>query len=193
MDKISDNALMLKVKAGNLDQLGLLYERHHGALFGYFYHLTGEAALSEDHVQTVFYRILKYKHTYQGKGKFVYWMYRMARNVFKDHFRKKNPLFRAKDVEDYAGSLEDGTRNAQGSLEDLQETALLEQALAQLKANKREALVLSRFQGLKYKEIAKIMGCEEGTVKSLVHRALIDLRKIYQKLEQNEYYEYGGC
>ena len=80
---------MLKVKAGQLDQLGLLFERYNRPLYGFFFKLTCDQEVSEDLVQNVFVRIIKYRHTYKGDGKFSTWMYHMARNLFADHYRKE--------------------------------------------------------------------------------------------------------
>jgi DNA-directed RNA polymerase specialized sigma24 family protein len=56
----------------------------------------------------------------------------------------------------------------------------------QISEDKREVLVLSRFQDLKYEEIAQLLGCEVGTVKTRVHRALQDLRQVFQQLESGK-------
>ena len=63
-----------------------------------------------------------------------------------------------------------------------QEAILLHRALTQLSDDKREVLVLSRFQDLKYEEIAQLLGCEVGTVKTRVHRALQELRQIFNQM-----------
>ena len=59
---------MLKVKSGDLNRMGLLFERYHRELFGFLYHMSSNADASEDMVQTVFYRMLKYRHTLTGGG-----------------------------------------------------------------------------------------------------------------------------
>ena len=59
---------------------------------------------------------------------------------------------------------------------------MVRQALAKLPLKKREVLVLSRFQNLKYKEIAELLDCHIGTVKTHVHRAIKELSKIYMEL-----------
>ena len=88
MDSISDNALILQLKDGQTDKLGLLFERYNKGLYGFFYRLTSDSDASEDLVQNVFIKILKYKHTYHGDGKFSTWMFHMARNMFADHYKK---------------------------------------------------------------------------------------------------------
>ena len=63
-----------------------------------------------------------------------------------------------------------------------QQAALLRKALLMLPEDKREVLLLSRFQELKYDEIARMLECEVGTVKVRIHRALRELRVIFEKL-----------
>jgi hypothetical protein len=74
---------MLKVKAGQLDQLGLLFERYNKPLYGFFYRLTTDGVISEDLVQNVFVRIIKYSHTYKGDGKLITKM-KTNRDIFTD-------------------------------------------------------------------------------------------------------------
>ena len=79
---------MLKVKNGDTHKLGLLYERYKKRLFGFFYQMNKDASLSEDLVQNVFVKILKYKHTYTEESKFVVWLFQIARNTSYDNFKK---------------------------------------------------------------------------------------------------------
>ena len=79
---------MIAVRAGEINQLGELFERHQGPLYGFFVRLTGDRSASEDLVQLVFYRILKYRHTYRDEGRFSAWIYHLARKVAADHFRR---------------------------------------------------------------------------------------------------------
>lgn len=69
-------------------------------------------------------------------------------------------------------------------LEKAEEVALLREALARLPEDKREVLVLSRFQGLKYEQVGRVLGCEEGAVKLRVFRAVRQLRTIYERLSR---------
>lgn len=58
---------MLKVKSGDLDKMALLFQRYHRPLYGFLFHMTGHREASEDMVQTVFYRLLKSRHTFTGR------------------------------------------------------------------------------------------------------------------------------
>ena len=67
------------------------------------------------------------------------------------------------------------------SAQQQQETQMLYRALLQMPEEKKEVLILSRFQGLKYEEIAQLLGCEVNTVKTKVHRALQELRELFHQ------------
>ena len=88
----TDNELMEAVKDGRVEKLAVLFERYHVALFNFFLRLTGDRAASEDLVQDVFMRILKYRAGFQSEGRFAVWMFQIARNAHVDHLRKRKPL-----------------------------------------------------------------------------------------------------
>src|SRR5580704_10452869 len=85
----TDNALMAQVSAGELAKLAVLFERHHRALFRYFVSLNQNRELSEDLVQDVFFRILRYRATYDPAKPFTAWMYAIARRVNVDRARER--------------------------------------------------------------------------------------------------------
>ena len=173
---------MLQVKSGDVDRMGLLFERHHRALLGFLYHmLGGSRATSEDLVQNVFYRMLKYRHTYSGDGEFRTWMFHLARNVLADHVKKNRHAAHHADVADLAETL-GGGRLADEGLEQAQDVVVLHQALARLSPENREVLVLSRFQELKYGEIAQVLNTTEGAVRVRAHRALQELKTVFQRI-----------
>ena len=185
LDAFSDNALMLHVKTGDVDRLGLLFDRYHHVLYGFFYRFTASKMVSEDLVQNVFMRMLKYKHTFTGNGKFTTWMYHLARNVYADHYRKDRRLGFSDDFTAVENSLHNSYNIEEQTKKD-EEIQLLQKALNQLSHDKKEVLILSRYQDLKYKEIAEILGCSEAAVKVKVFRAMQDLKNIYTQLERQE-------
>jgi RNA polymerase sigma-70 factor (ECF subfamily) len=78
---------MIRVKHGDLDKLAVLYERYNRALFGFFFKVTLNSQASEDLVQTVFFKIIKYRDQYRAEeGLFATWMFRIAHNANIDHF-----------------------------------------------------------------------------------------------------------
>jgi RNA polymerase sigma-70 factor (ECF subfamily) len=182
LDTLTDNALMLKVKAGDLDKMGLLFERYHRQLHGFLFHMTRHREVSEDMVQQVFYKMLKYRHTFTGSGEFIHWMYTISRNILKDQGRRKKIPMMQEGVEEMADLIAGGTIPDE-QLVKKQATAVLYKAMERLDEGQKEILTLCRFQELKYREIGVIMGISETAVKARIHRAMQELKNIYAELE----------
>jgi len=178
---MEDEQAMQEVREGDVGKLEVLFDRHHRALFHYFLRLNGSRAASEDMVQEVFFRILKYRKSYQPGTSFRAWLYQIGRNVSVDHVgRHKGEVA----LPEAAAELRSAEEPPDRQLENKQETALLHRALADLPPEKREVLIMSRFLNLKYEEIASVLKCEVGTVKVRVYRALRELG--------DRFFELGG-
>ena len=185
VEATSDHELMIAVRAGEIRRLGDLFERYHKPLYGFFVRLTNQPSVGEDLVQIVFYRILKYRHTYRDEGNFSAWIYHLARKVAADHFRKHastpTPTDPADLHEQPAGEPQPSEQAATA-----EDVVLLRAALARLPLEHREVLVLSRLQHLEHKEIAKLLDCSVGAVKVRAHRALKELREVYFKIRKEK-------
>jgi RNA polymerase sigma-70 factor (ECF subfamily) len=176
-----DDELMIRVKNGDLDKLAVLYERYNRALFAFFFKVTLNSQASEDLVQTVFFKIIKYRDQYRAEeGSFVTWMFRIAHNANIDHYhsfeRSRNEV---RIDETDVCSDEDPDED----LLKKERSWRIKEALGRLTGEQREVLILSRYQGLKYEEIAEILKCRVGTVKARVFRAMEKLRRVYRQLE----------
>jgi RNA polymerase sigma factor (sigma-70 family) len=176
---------MARVSGGEVAQLAVLFERHHRGLFRYFVSMNRNRELAEDLVQDVFFRMLRYRASYDPALSFTAWMYQIARNAGVDQARKGQSD--VVDIEEFAGRRAELVSSAPGPEESVargQDLVLLRRAMEQLPEEKREVLVLSRFQGMKYEDIAAVLGCEVGTVKVRVYRAIRALEQIYFTLEK---------
>jgi RNA polymerase sigma-70 factor (ECF subfamily) len=180
----SDENVMRAVRNGDVEKLGLLFDRHHRALFDFFAKMTGSRVIAEDLVQDVFCRILKYRKTFRAESRFRTWMFHIARNVRTDYYKKRGSERAAFD------EAKDEPRRPIPlpgyELEHEQHARFLECALLQLAPEKREILILSRYQEMKYEDIAELLGCELGTVKVRIYRAMQDLRDIFFKLSNEK-------
>jgi len=172
----SDTELMVAVREGDLVQLGALFERHHVGLFNFFLRLTGNRQLSEDLVQEAFIRILKYRKSFRVPGEFRPWLYKLARNAVAAHFRKhgRDHLPPGEPEERVCES-----PLALAEMERAENARLLRAALLRLPYERREVLLLSRFGELRYDQIAELLGCSVGAVKLRVHRAVRQLREVF--------------
>jgi RNA polymerase sigma factor (sigma-70 family) len=182
LESISDNAIMLKVKSGDFNKLGILFERYNRMLFGFFYRTTSNREVSEDLVQNLFIRIMKYRKQFRGDGKFSTWMYTIARNILADHFKQT----RRKGFKIELTEAHENIDNNGLDVEFEEKRQILKKAMNCLEPDKLELLILSRYQGLKYREIAKIMKSSEGAIRIKIFRVLNDLKEHYLKLEKSE-------
>jgi RNA polymerase sigma factor (sigma-70 family) len=182
----SDHESMTAVARGELSSMSEIYENRHRSLFRFFFRLTGKQAVAEDLVHEVFLRMIRYRHTYQTEGEnntpgaFEAWMYRIARNALVDHSRKYR--HEVPSGEDQLESIPSQRPTPFDATAKRQDMALLYRALRELPEDKRELLVLTRFEGLSHEQIARILGCESNTVKGRVFRAMKELGSIYSDL-----------
>ena len=170
---------MQAVRDGDVSQLGHLFERYHARLFEFLSRMTGNRVAAEDLVQDVFVRILKYRATYRDDGRFETWVFRIARNARADYFRRAVPVDALPD------SMVEQVTDAPGPAAQLEmgrDVARLRRALLQMRDDRRELIVLARYQGLRHDEIAELLDIEVGAVKVRLHRAIAELRETFRQL-----------
>ena len=175
----SDSDLMTQVHDGRVAALGELFERHHAALYRFCLRMTGNRGSSEDLVQDVFMRMLKHRDSFRPETGFLPWMYRIARNACVDHLRRSS---RAPE-----SAIDLDARPGEAAPDDerlaaRQQTGLIRRALLELPVEKREVLLLSRYELKSYEEIAQALGITVSNVKIRAHRAIKQLREVYHDL-----------
>lgn len=163
------------VKFGKLNFMELLFMRYQKQLYNYFLKCTLDQEDSRDLTQNVFIRVMKYRNSFREDRGFRVWLFQIARNLVKDHYRKsgiyRNQFSPVDQMPEPAGEEIDG--------EQLEREEKLHKALRLLPPDKRELLVMGKFQGLKYDEIARIRDMSVGAVKVQIHRTIAELRRIY--------------
>lgn len=173
---LSDEALMERVRADELDCLAGLFERYQGPLFGFLARLAGgDRDVAQDLTQNVFVRVLRYRASYQPGQPFRAWVYQLARHVWADYYQRQRPSADLEEVEKTAAH----GRAAQAQRAATDQHESLHEALNLLPPAQREVLLLHRFQGFDYAEIGEQLGCTAGAARVKAHRALDALRKIY--------------
>jgi RNA polymerase sigma factor (sigma-70 family) len=174
---------MRAVRDGEVGKLGLLFERHHAALFDFLSRMTGDRTAAEDMVQDVFVRMLKYRATFRDEGRFQTWMFRIARNARADYFRERGA---AGEVSDDGIDPPAETPGPARLLELGEDVAFLKRALLRLRTDRRELIIFTRYRGMRHEEIGELLGIDAGTVKVRIHRAMKELRNIYLALTGTE-------
>ncbi len=178
---MTDETIMEAVKRGELQQATLLFERYNKRIFNFLARMTMDRDLAEDLTQNVFLRIIKYRNSYREGNKFQSWIYQVARNVFSDHYQAhKNRFSDFVDVD----KISDRMADREESEEQDEKERILQRSLAKLSEEQRELLVLTRFQQMKYEEVAAIMDTTVANIKVKVHRAILKLREYYFELEK---------
>ena len=175
---MTDELIMEAVKNGDLQQASMIFERYHKRLFNFLARMTVDRSIAEDLTQNVFLRMLKYRNSYREGAKFQSWIFQMARNVFADHYREsknKNPLVKMETLPDKIDELDQDME---------QQERVLHLSLQRLPNDQRELLVLTRFQHMKYEEVAEMMDTTVANIKVKVHRAINKLREHYFELEK---------
>ena len=180
---MTDEWLMRAVREGDLTRMGVLFERHHRPLFDFLYRMTGDRGAAEDLVQDVFVRMLRYRSTYRDDGRFETWMFRIARNARADHFRKSGAAVYVPDDEmDWASD----APGPASLLERARDMARLKKALQSLREDRRELIVMVRYQGMTHEQVGAVLGVDGGTVKERFHRALKELRDAFARVPEGD-------
>ncbi len=176
MKHLSDQELMRIVQAGDYSPASEIYDRYSGRIYNFAFRFLKNAEAAEDAVQEVFVKMLKHANQFQGDAKLSTWLFSITANWCRDHLRKADN--KAKDTEDVLLTLPASSEySPDRNLERRENEKRVKRALEALTLEQREAILLSRYQGLSYAEIAQIAGCSEGAVKTRVFRAMETLKK----------------
>lgn len=178
----SDEELARDAPQGGVQGLAALIERHHGPLLGFLYRLTGgDRALADDLIQEAFVRLWRGLGQYRYPRPFKPWLYAIAVNVARDHFKRADT--RHTDALPEADLTAAGGVDAEAALIAADEARRLAAAVGALPPAQREAIVLRYAQGLSLAEIAEILNIPTGTVKS---RLSLGLRRLRARLSEDE-------
>ncbi len=172
---------MLAFKEGSEGAFEELFQKYKKPLINYIYRFVGSQAAAEELTQEVFLKVYRYGHRYQPTARFSTWLYRIATNVSMNELRRgehKNPIHsidtpRNPDAQGAGIDLPDkGRPDAYDSLAGRRLEEAVRAVVAELPEKQKAAVILSKFQGLTYEEIAESLGCSIGAVKSLIHRGM---------------------
>lgn len=183
MDDLELSELVRRARAGEPQAYEQLIRRYSPGLLGYFVRNVGNRSDAEDLVQETFLRVVRSLGRYREHQRFEAWLFRLAYNLVIDHRRKHRPVplssfWRDDDsAEVFFGDDNDPGKAAEAK----EDNDRLQQGLADLSDQQRQAILLRYFGGVSYEEIARIMGCPLGTALARVHRGVARLRDLLKE------------
>lgn len=180
----TDEELLIELRGGQADSLGVLVARWEAPLFRFVSRMVDRPDDARDVCQETFLRILDKANGFRDGARFSTWMYQIALNLCRDQARRKKRwghLVVGASVSDDAptyehASPETSETNPVAALEETERRGAVRRALSRLPHDQREVLLLKEYQGLKFREIAGVLGVPESTVKSRMYAALDTMR-----------------
>ena len=171
-----DYSLARAVADGDVSALGELYEKHHRQVYAVCLNMTRNPAEAEDLTQDVFVHLVRKIGSYRGESRFSTWLHRLTVNLVLMHMRR--PLRREQPTLD-TDRVQSITRRLKERVPvQITDRIALQLAVSQLPRGCRVVFVLFAIAGYKHDEIAKLLGCSEGTSKSQLHRARVKLKRL---------------
>jgi RNA polymerase sigma-70 factor (ECF subfamily) len=187
----SDEELMLNYREGDEVAFEMLYRKYEKPVLDFIYRMVMSADEAENLCQETFFRVVRARKNYQVTATFRTWLFQIALNLCRDRRRKMRhrshlsfnapaPAQNDSDAE-LQDLLADPSSDLIKHIETAELGALVQRAVAALPEDEHLVVVLKEYQGLKFSEIAEIMDCPVGTLKSLNHRVHEKLRKTLAK------------
>jgi RNA polymerase sigma-70 factor (ECF subfamily) len=172
----SDYKLARAVANGNVNALGELYQRHYRQVYAVCLGMMRNPTDAEDLTQDVFVHLVRKIGSFRGESRFSTWLHRLTVNLVLMHMRR--PMRREQTTADYDNVQPMVPRLKDRAPVQIVDRISLQLAVGQLPRGCRAVFVLFAIAGYKHDEIAKMLGCSEGTSKSQLHRARVKLKKI---------------
>lgn len=180
----SDEDLLVSLRRGHADSLGVLVARWEAPLFRFVSRLVDRPDDARDVCQETFLRILDKAEAFRDGARFSTWMYQIALNLCRDQTRRKRrwgrlmvatPAAEVDAPRDHAAP-ETVATNPAAAFEHTERRSAVRRALSALPLDQREVLLLKEYEGLKFREIADVLGVPESTVKSRMYAGLDAMR-----------------
>ena len=170
----TDELLMEAYRDGDQSAFPPLVYRYKTLLYGYLMRMVNNSEIAEDCFQETFLRVHRKAHTYRSGAKFKSWLYTIATRIAIDRLRSSTRRPQSEPLEETESSDSDPAESAAQT--ELRST--VQAAIETLPPKQRVALILAYYQGHTYPEVAQIMGCSLGTVKTHMSRALKKLATL---------------
>jgi RNA polymerase sigma-70 factor (ECF subfamily) len=169
-----DLELIQKTAEGDENAFEQLITKHEDKVYSTVYRYVGDRTEAEDVAQEVFVKVWQKAGSFRGKSRFSTWLYRIVANQCLSHRRRRR---REPEPLDPVNVDDQKTDSPEDEIEKKEQLEAVRLAVDSLPERQRLALILAKYEGKAYKEIAEIMGVSLSSVESLIHRARTTLRK----------------
>lgn len=176
MDEVSDRELMTRYADGDARAFETLYARHKTPLYRFLRQRCFDPQTADDVFQEVWTKVIRARTQYEPTAKFSTWLYQVARNVYVDHVRHVKRRVQLVTDSDDALSLVPSATTTADEVHGDQIQRAIDNAVAGLPEEQREAFLLHQFAGLTLPQIAEITDVGRETVKSRLRYAVAKLR-----------------
>ena len=178
---MNDTDLMMRVKEGDEEAFRQIVEKYQKPIMNLCFQYTGNQQDAEELAQDVFIRVYRAASTYEPRAQLSTYLYRIAVNLSLNRIRnRRNKRLVSFDFlhkgESY-NPISQENKSPEILMEQKEKQQMVWDAIHTLPANQQTALILKRFQGLSYEEIAKVVHCSVSSVESRLHRAKKNLQK----------------
>lgn len=186
--------LMLAYQAGDEAAFDRLVEKYSGRIYALLTRFLGIGSGREDLLQEVFLRVIRSRERYQPNARLSTWLYRITFNLCVNERQRrgaKAALSLDKDRADDGTALRDRVDEAipapSSELEKQDIVGAVRAAIAELPDQQRMALILAKYEGLPYAEVAAALDSSEKAIKSMIHRARENLRRTLAPFLQEDF------
>jgi len=191
--QVDISELVHRAKEGDDEAFGMLVEQYQDKIYGYVSRMLHDPEEAEDVAQEVFIRAYQNLAGFREAASFPTWLYRIATNLAIDAARSRKSRWgetvsldepAETDAGEISRQLPGDRRGTVSQVESSHLQQIVAEAIAQLSAKLRTVIMLYDIEGLSYEEIAQVLGCPVGTVKSRLFNARSQLRdKLEKKID----------
>ncbi len=174
-----DRGLLERIRGGDTSAAGQLFEKYAPSLVRFADRLLSDRATAEEVTQEVFVKVISRAHQYDGRAEVSSWLFAIAANACRDR-RRRDRRATVVPLDGLPEPVEKGEGHEK-RLMDRQQREAVRRALSRLSEEQRAALVLARYHGLPYAEIAKILNISVGAVKTRIFRAVETLKAHFSE------------
>lgn len=182
---MEDSAIMLELRAGNMDAFDILLAKYRKPIVHFMYRMVHNQAVAEELAQEVFLRVYRSRETYRAEARFSTWLYRIATNLGVNHARDTKRERSASTIyldepDSETGTtpdVPDATPSVENRLLNDERLAAIRQHVMALPERQRTAVLMHKYEGLDYKQIGEVLKLSESATKSLLFRAYQTLRE----------------